>query len=122
MRSSVGPGPSWGCSWKGALQPGVATATRSFEAAESDRRGAKTDRGCDNPPTMDREDGMTDGTARTVTVAPGSELATLIAEASSSGEPLIVESGASSYRLEVRPVASADRSVGAGGSDEPVGP
>ena len=50
---------------------------------------------------------------RTVALPPDSELAAVLAEASSSGLPLIVEAGHTSYALDVRPAESqADPSTG----------
>jgi hypothetical protein len=43
---------------------------------------------------------------KTLVVAPDSELATLIAEAGTTGAPLIVESGEQAFRLDVRPLRS----------------
>ncbi len=51
---------------------------------------------------------MPERAPKTITVSPQSELAALIAQASSSGLPLIVDTGDTVYRLDVRPAASAD--------------
>jgi hypothetical protein len=49
---------------------------------------------------------VTGSTTTTISVPPGSRLAELLASASDSGAPLIVESGATRYRLDVRPAAA----------------
>lgn len=57
--------------------------------------------------------------AKTIALPPDSELAAVIAEVSSSGAPLIVEAGRSSYQLQVRPVRPSGESLPEN-ADEPV--